>query len=486
MKKEEILANCIEEIRNGKSTIEECVSRYPELGEELRSLLEIATTLKPDEVTPSLEFKQRAKRSLFAEMQPPPEKISRSLLRWYSLSPVRWIVGVLIGLLVLGAAGGGTVYAAQSSLPGDVLYPVKTGAENIQLAVTRGAEAKANLHLKLAQQRIDEATQQAKLNRTINVQALDTVERQFNDAIKELSNSDDTAATDNVLSRLSTATLNQQIELGQVLANAPDASKPALKHALEVTRRGNLVANVAYANHDFLKRQPSVSDEKLDTGQFKIDGTLLSIQGKTWNVGSVVIENVHSPKEVPPIGSRVKLEGLVKGNEVFISRIEVSETSQEPTKVEGQFGGTHQNGTADIGGISVKISDNTSAQLKPGDNVQLKGDHGDGKLNVTNKESKKDENKDTTQLSGVLMVVNVNGGTITIKSAGSQIVVNVSEAQIENDSGRALNLSDLNHLVGQHIKLDGLYKKSGLLFAQQVRVEVEEQNQTPSNHNGHR
>jgi hypothetical protein len=486
MKKEEILANCIEEIRSGKSTIEQCVSRHPKLGEELRSLLQIATSLKPDEVTPSLEFKQRAKRRLLAEIQPLPEKVSASPLRWYSLSPVRLTAGVLIALLVLAAAGGSTVYAAQSSLPGDVLYPVKTGAEDIQLAVTWGTEAKADLRLKLAQRRIDEATQQAELNRTINVQALDTVERQFNDAIKELSGSNDTAATNKILSRLSTATLNQQVQLQQALANAPEASKPALKHALEITRRGNLVANVAYANHDFLERQPSVLDQKLDAGQFNVDGTLLTIQNETWNVGGVIIENVHSPGEVPPIGSRVKLEGLVKGNEVFITRLEVSEGPQEPTKVEGQFEGTHQNGTADIAGISVKISDNTSAQLKPGDKVQLQGDHANGKLDVTNKESKQDENREATTLNGNLMAVNVNGGTITIESAGSQTVVNVTEAQIGSDSGRALNLSDLNHLIGQYIRLDSVYKKGGLLFARQVRVEVEEQNQTPSNHNGHR
>ena len=57
MKKEEILAICIEEIRSGKSTIEDCVTHYPDLGKELRSLLEIAAGLKPDEVTPSQEFK---------------------------------------------------------------------------------------------------------------------------------------------------------------------------------------------------------------------------------------------------------------------------------------------------------------------------------------------------------------------------------------------------------------------------------------------
>jgi hypothetical protein len=474
MKKEEILAICIEEIRSGKSTIEACVTRYPDLGKELRSLLEIATCLKPDEVTPSREFKQRAKRRLFEEMQPAPAKVSPGLWSWPKLAPVRVLASVLIGLLVLGVAGGSTVYAAQSSLPGDTLYTVKTGVENLQLAITPGVVAKANLHLKLVQRRIEEATQQTKLNRDVNVHALDTVEQRFDDAIKELSRSDDKEATDNVLSRLSATTLDQQLELEQVLANAPEASKPALKHAFEITQRGNLVAQVAYANRDFLKRQPTVSDEKLEAGQFKIDGIVLSIQGRTWNVGAVIIENVYCPREAPPIGSRVKLEGLVKGNEVFISRIKVSENSEEPTKVEGQFGGTNENGTANIGGISVKIGDYSSAQLESGDKVQLQGNPDDGKLNVTSKESQRPEASPSTRLSGVLTGVNINGDTITVKMDGSQITVNVSEARIENESGQTLRLSDLNRLVGQDIRLDGLYKRGNLLFARQLRVEAGE------------
>ena len=42
MKKEEILAICIEEIRSGKSAVEDCIRRYPALEKELRALLEIA------------------------------------------------------------------------------------------------------------------------------------------------------------------------------------------------------------------------------------------------------------------------------------------------------------------------------------------------------------------------------------------------------------------------------------------------------------
>src|SRR5208283_1961287 len=111
-----ILANCIEEIQSGKSTIEDCIKRYPHLGNELRSLLEIATCLKPDEVTPSPQFKERVKMHLFEEIRHEPMKVSQSMWKWYR-TPSRILVPVSIAILILVVAGGSTVYASQSSLP---------------------------------------------------------------------------------------------------------------------------------------------------------------------------------------------------------------------------------------------------------------------------------------------------------------------------------------------------------------------------------
>jgi len=99
MKKEEILAICIEEIRSGKSAVEDCVKRYPALEKELRALLEIAAALKPDEVSPSPEFKTRAKLHLFDDRQPAPMKISDRIRGWFALTPVKVTASVFIGIL---------------------------------------------------------------------------------------------------------------------------------------------------------------------------------------------------------------------------------------------------------------------------------------------------------------------------------------------------------------------------------------------------
>ena len=71
MKKEDIIANCIDEIQAGKVTLEDCLARYPSLSDELRPLLKIAMGIQPEAATPSPEFKQRARIRLLQAMQAP-------------------------------------------------------------------------------------------------------------------------------------------------------------------------------------------------------------------------------------------------------------------------------------------------------------------------------------------------------------------------------------------------------------------------------
>jgi len=470
MKKEEILAVCIEEIRSGKSTAEECAARYPELGKELLSLLEIADNLRPAGAHASTEFKQRAKRYLFEQMQESPSR-SRRLWFWPAFMPARILISVCASLLVLGCAGGGTVYAAQSSLPGDTLYAVKIGVENIQLALTAEPAEKANLHLELAQRRIDEAKKQIIENRNVDSQALSTIKEQYNNAIKELSNSNDTEKTKQAISQLAVDTLNQQIELEQAVSEADQSSRQAIAQAINTTRRGNTIAQVAYNNSDYLKSQPSVEDNKLDLGPFSIDGTLLSKNNDNWNVDGTILYNVHYTGTTPQTGNRVHIEGVAIDSEFYVSILDTNGEAPQPTTVEGQFGGNNQNGTANVGGISVQIDDNDNTGLSPGDKVKLEGRSKDGRLNVTEKEQANNAGNNTI-VSGTLISVDTTEGTLTLRMTGSLITVNITNAQIDNnDRGkRTVSINDLAKMTGRNIKVSGLTKQDNNLAASQVTV----------------
>ena len=470
MKKEEILANCIEEVRSGKSTVEDCIKRYPALGKELRAMLEIAVSIKPEETSPSAEFKARARLHLFdAEKQPAAVKTTNHFRNWFALTPVKVTASVLLVLLIFAAVGGGTVYAAQSSTPGDILYPVKTGAENIQLTLTTSPVAKARLYLQLAQKRINEMAQQAKLNRNINPQSAETVTNLFDKALAELNIASNAQAINNTLSYLSVASLNEELELKQVVGSTAQTNQPVLQQIITETDRANMIAQVAYTNHTLLKQALTVTDTQLDAGQFKIEGTLLSVRSNSWDIGGTNIENVVYSGAIPAVGSSVELTGLVNDNQSFISSIAVSTDVPQVTEVEGQFEGTNQNGTANVSGIAVNI-DSSNAQITPGDSVQLQGNTTDNKLNVTGKQSGTDK---TTTIAGTLTAVDVAKGTITVQLTGRQVKVDISNAQIQNFADTTtLKIAGLKLLTGHEIRLEGLSKNGNVVSATLVQIRL--------------
>lgn len=64
---------------------------------------------------------------------------------------------ILIGTLVLG--GVGTVAAADNAKPGDILYPIDTGIENLRINLATSSESEVELHTQFASERITEVQQ---------------------------------------------------------------------------------------------------------------------------------------------------------------------------------------------------------------------------------------------------------------------------------------------------------------------------------------
>lgn len=471
MNKQKLLQICIDEVLNGKSSVEDCIARYPELEKDLLSILKIAKSLKPDDVTPSPEFKERVKAHLFDD-RTALIKESSGFWSWPRLVQTKVLTSVLIGLLAIGIAGGSTVYAAQRSLPGDTLYPVKTVMENLQVAITPGVVAKTDLRLKLVQRRIDETNRQIKSNRNINAQVA-AIGQQLDEAIKELSISGNKEATGKALSRLSTTTLDQQLEIEKTIVSTSRSDHPVMERILSIMHRANIIAQTAYSNRDFLARRPSVTDEKMESGQFNLTGVLLSVQGSNWNVGGVFLNNVVFSGVVPPVGSQIRLEGLVKNDEVFISQIELTGKLHTGTTIEGRFGGKNPDGTANISGIPVDLNDTASSHLETGDDVTLQGTSNSGIMNIKGKVTLPDNYFSGIRLRGVLTEINPVNNQLKVKIAGNQITIDVSEARIVNESDRLFNLSDINRAIGRNVRLYGIYKKDNRLFARQVQVEIE-------------
>lgn len=124
-KLEDILAQCIEDVKAGRSSVEDCLTKYPSMRKQLEPLLRLALEIRePPDVKPSPAFKVRARVQLMEQIH-----AKRAVTKWpwfrYTgqVKPILYkrrfnMVGIIVAIvLAISAAGGGTVYASQDSLP---------------------------------------------------------------------------------------------------------------------------------------------------------------------------------------------------------------------------------------------------------------------------------------------------------------------------------------------------------------------------------
>ncbi len=136
---------------------------------------------------------------LFIEANPAPVRnISpfRHILRQRSFANLSFILRAMAIILILVLlAGGGASYAAEQSLPGDVLYPVKIEVnERVLAAVALSADAKASTEAGLAERRLKEAEQlaaEAKLNADVRANLESNFEAHSNEVEKNVKELDD-------------------------------------------------------------------------------------------------------------------------------------------------------------------------------------------------------------------------------------------------------------------------------------------------------
>ena len=238
MKKEDILANCIDEILAGKSTIEDRLARYPHLSDELRPLLKLALGIQAEEVTPSPEFKQRARKRLLEAMQPsvaPTEPRRLDIFGW--LKPLARRTAVAIVVAALLAGGGATAYAAQESMPGEVLYPMKIATEKARLVVTPSDAGKAVLHIAFAERRVQEMAEMGRRGRVEELTMLATALDYHLEQAKGLIEVVNAQGVDiyELGVRLEQSATQQLGVLEATLDEVPEEVKPSMVQALETS-----------------------------------------------------------------------------------------------------------------------------------------------------------------------------------------------------------------------------------------------------------
>ncbi|MBE0431618.1 MAG: hypothetical protein IBX67_07305 [Dehalococcoidia bacterium] len=253
---EDILTECIEDVKAGRSSIDDCLDRHPSVRERLEPLLRIALEIRgvPD-VKPSPAFKVRA-RVRFMEQIRHRQAVSR--WPWFryngqiSLSPHRRfsMVHIIVAIaLALSALAGGTAYAAQASLPGDPLYSVKLGTEQAGMLLTGDDSTRAERALSLAERRVREMVTLSERGRSQDLGlAVEKYEYALNTALARMEAAGDAAAGGSIGELVAEATVRHLSVLDTVSDSLESVeAKEAITHAKYVSETGHLQALEALA-----------------------------------------------------------------------------------------------------------------------------------------------------------------------------------------------------------------------------------------------
>ncbi|HLF73203.1 MAG TPA: hypothetical protein VI524_02565 [Anaerolineales bacterium] len=126
---ENVLAECLRDLEQGASSVDECLSRYPQHALQLRPVLLTTEYLQQGRAArPSAAFKARVRSRLLQGMEARPRRSMPFGFLW--VRPAMGLAAVLLALLATGTA------YAQNALPGDAFYTWKRASENAWRAVS--------------------------------------------------------------------------------------------------------------------------------------------------------------------------------------------------------------------------------------------------------------------------------------------------------------------------------------------------------------
>lgn len=252
----ELLDRCLADQKSNPVLVEAWLAVYPEQAAEVRELVQVASAIAPPPPVPLDEgFRLEARAELLARISAPPAPEPSGPLRCLmramganhrilalllprSMATPLVICGLL--LLLLSAVGGGVAYAAQGALPDETLYGFKRAIEEVQVALARDDEARAQAYLALAEERLHEieeanarglpaaarAAAEALVTEVAQAERyLDRAQRQGHDVT--------TAAA-----RLRRHLAHEQDVLAAAAQQAPEPARGALAAALQQTARG--------------------------------------------------------------------------------------------------------------------------------------------------------------------------------------------------------------------------------------------------------
>jgi hypothetical protein len=252
---------------------------------------------------------------------------------------------LLIALLAFLFGGAGmTAYAAQSALPGDILYPVKTGLEQTQLAFSTNPAARTELQMEFAEHRLSEI---ARLIEEGQFQEIPAATDQFEVHIRnvmadleDITTRDPQQATE-LSAQVSDALTRYAYELSNMLEQVPEAVQVEMMRTIQNTW---LTGNI---------------------GEILFNGAIDSIGPQAWVISGQAVA-IHTTTEVRgtfTIGDVVQVRAVRNADGSLAAR----EIERVLAGMEGG-GGANQSGDGE-GGADAGMSGSGLGEGDPSGNA---------------------------------------------------------------------------------------------------------------------
>jgi len=290
---EDILVQCIEDIRTGRSSIEDCLARYPSMRGQLEPLLKIALEIRePSDIKPSPTFKVSARVQLMDQIQarqtairsPWSHSLAQVKLMPYIKRFSTSMAGIILAIaLAISGLGVGTVYAAQGSLPGDALYSLKLGTEELTMMMSGDDIERAERALGFAQRRMREIETLAEQGRWQDLDlAVEKYRYALNVTLTRMEHARNRGLdTGNVMARVVEATAAHILVLDEVWDMVPGQAMAAIGYARNSSETGYAYALAVLAETNAVMA--------VQTNLAAMEGRLNRVRARVTNMEAVQI-----------------------------------------------------------------------------------------------------------------------------------------------------------------------------------------------------
>jgi len=272
-----ILDECLAAIQHG-DTVDDCLARYPADADRLEPLLILADKVRQTPPALPRPWPQAAAwqrvRQRATDLHTEPRGVQLSLDYGAWLRPVAITVALLLALF---GATGGTVLAAQNSLPDSPLYRVKLATEDVRLWLVFDDVHKAEILLDQSNERMDEILEMNRQDKQVPANVLSALRNRNQRAANIVAaHSDETALKTSLVQQAEA----QEANLILLYPQVSESDRTPYNEALAATHNARLPADQAVA---------AIHPEELSDGVQHISGIAENVNGNVWSVGGLEV-----------------------------------------------------------------------------------------------------------------------------------------------------------------------------------------------------